>query len=465
MSAEPSTTENPFLTGLMAPVDDERNDTDLEVVGELPDALRGMFTRNGPNPQYPPTDAYHPFDGDGMVHTVYFEGGKARYRNRYIESAGLLAERKRGRSCFGSISKFRMPEPDVLAEVGGMKNNANTHFVRHANRYLALMEAGPPTELSRELETIGVYDFGGKLKGPMTAHPKIDPKTGEMLFFGYSPIPPYLQYHVADADGKLVHSVEIDLETPVMMHDFAVTENYALFVDAPAVFDVAAMMNGQPGIRWEPERGTRIGVLPRRGTQKDIRWFDISSAYVVHFFNAFDDGNMVEIYGPAFDEMPGGLQFDNPVQTQEPIPTHWSIDMASGTVKHEQFDDRSGEFPRINDDYAAHKNRFMYNSRARDWEFGFNFNGVIKYDMESGKTQEFYYDDSQVSGEHVFAPDPGGKAEDDGWLMTVVSDRGTEQSELVILDARALADGPVARIQMPRRVPIGFHANWLPDGS
>ena len=250
-----------------------------------------------------------------------------------------------------------------------------------------------------------------------------------------------------------------------MMHDFAVTENYALFVDAPAVFDVAAMMNGQPGIRWEPERGTRIGVLPRRGTQKDIRWFDIPTAYVVHFFNAFDDGNMVEIYGPAFDEMPGGLQFDNPVQTQEPIPTHWSIDLASGTVKHEQFDDRSGEFPRINDDYAAHKNRFMYNSRARDWEFGFNFNGVIKYDIESGKTQEFYYDDSQVSGEHVFAPDPGGKAEDDGWLMTVVSDRGTEQSELVILDARALADGPVARIQMPRRVPIGFHANWLPDGS
>lgn len=458
---DPST--SPFLSGLMAPVQDERDDRALAVEGELPAGLNGMFVRNGPNPQFPPIDAYHPFDGDGMVHALYFEDGKVRYRNRFIESAGLLAERKRGRACYGSLSKFRMPEPDVIAEAGGMKNSANTHFVRHANRYLALMEAGPPTELTRELETVGVYDWKGKLRGPMTAHPKIDPKSGEMIFFGYSPIPPYLIYHVADPDGRLVHNGELDLEVPVLMHDFAVTEHHAVFFDSPAVFDPVAMMNGQPGMRWEPERGTRIGILPRRGQQKDIRWFDVPNAYVVHVFNAFDDGDTVHVYAPSFDEMPGGLQFDKPEQSEEPMPSHWAIDLASGAVKFEQTDDRPGEFPRINDLYATRRHRYMYNSRARDWEFGFNFNGVIKYDLESDATQEFLYRDSEVCGEHIFVPEPGGRNEDDGWVMSVVSDRETEQSALAILDARALGDGPVARVKFPRRVPIGFHANWLPD--
>jgi carotenoid cleavage dioxygenase-like enzyme len=462
MSAEPTAFDNPFLEGLLAPIDDERNDVDLEIEGELPAQLDGMFIRNGPNPQFAPKGAYHPFDGDGMLHALYLEDGKARYRNRWIESAGLLAERKRGHACYGSISEFSATDADVIEEAGFMKNNANTHFVRHAGHYLALMEACKPTEVTRELETTGEYDFAGKLNSPMTAHPKIDPNTGELIFFGYSPIPPYLQYHVADANGKLVHSQVIDIPQPVMMHDFAVTERYTIFIDSPAIFDVAAMMSGEQGIRWEPERGTRLGVIPRFGQAEEIRWFEIDTAYVVHFFNAWDDGDKIEIHGPAFAEMPGGLQFDNPVQEQEPFPWRWVIDLAAGTVQAEQTDDQSGEFPRINDNVAGRRHRYMYNSVARHWGFGFDFNGVIKYDIESGKSQRFLHGDSEVSGEHVFAPDPNGSAEDDGWLLSVVTDRSNMQSALVVLDARDLDSAPVARVKIPRRVPIGFHANWLP---
>ena len=464
MSTDSFQSDSPFLQGLLAPVQDERNDIDLEIHGELPEGLNGIFTRNGPNPQFAPLNAYHPFDGDGMVHAVYFEDGRVRYRNRWVENAGLLAERKRGKACYGSISEFSATDPEVVEEAGGMKNVANTHFVRHGGRYLALMEAASPIELTRGLETVGEYDFDGKLVGPMTAHPKIDPQTGEMLFFGYSPFAPFLRYHVADASGALVHSVEIDIPNSVMMHDFVFTENYVLFFDSPAIFDVMAMMRSEPGIRWEPEKGTRIGVLPRRGKGEDVRWFEAEKFYAVHFFNAWDDGNgKIEVHGPAFDDMPGGLQFDNPVQTGEPYPRIWKIDLQAGTLSYEQCDDQSGEFPRVNDDYAGAQTRYHYNSIARDWEFEFNFNGVIKYDLEEGTSQKYTYGDTVKSGEHVFAPNANPESEDDGYLLAYASDADTEKSELMILDAQDVAAGPVARVQFPRRVPIGFHANWLAE--
>ena len=455
--------DNPFLQGLLEPVHDERDDPGLVVEGELPSTLRGIFTRNGPNPQFTPHGAYHPFDGDGMVHALYFEDGGVRYRNRWIESAGLLAERKRGRACYGSVSEFLSTPQDVIDEAGFMKNNANTHFVRHGGRFLALMEAGKPTELTRELETVGEYDYAGRLEGPMTAHPKIDPVTGEMIFFGYSPMPPYLQYYVADRNGGIVHHAVIDIPNPVMMHDFAVTRNYTLFLDSPVVFDVDAMFRGEPGIRWEPELGTRLGVLPRRGSADQIRWFTIDTCSVVHFFNAWEAGNRIEIYAPTFASMPGGLRFDAPVQSEEPFPFHWSLDLTAGTVAGEWMDDRPGEFPRINDDLACRQTRYLYNSLARDWAFEFNFNGVIKYDLETGGTQEYVYGPNETSGEHAFAPDPQGVAEDDGWLMSIVSDRETRKSYLSVLDARDVGAGPVARVHIPRRVPIGFHANWIAE--
>ncbi|MGH0033823.1 MAG: carotenoid oxygenase family protein [Myxococcota bacterium] len=464
MSADPTSTENPFLSGLMAPVLDERDDVGLEVEGELPGELRGLFVRNGPNPRFAPKDAYHPFDGDGMVHALYLADGEVRYRNRWIESKGLLAERKRGRACFGSLSKFSMPPEDVIEEAGFMKNTANTHFVRHDGHYFALMEAGRPTELSRDLETLGEYDFGGALPGAMTAHPKIDPVTGDLVFFGYSPVPPFLQYYVVDRSGRMVHHEVIDIPNPVMMHDFVATENYTVFLDSPAIFDVEAMMQDGPAMRWEPEKGTRLGVIPRFGRADEVRWFEVDPCYVVHFFNAWDEGDRIEIHAPSFASMPGGLQFDDPSQTEEPYPRRFQIDLSAGSVKSEQTDDRPGEFPRVNDERACRRHRYQYDTTARSWEFEFDFDGVVKYDLETGGSTVFAHGRNEVCGEHVFVPRPGARAEDDGWLMTHVSDRETMRSKVVLLDARDLEAGPVAQIHMPRRVPIGFHANWLPDG-
>ena len=457
------TWQTPFLQGLMAPVADERDDADLTVIGEIPAGLRGMFVRTGPNQQFAPLGAYHPFDGDGMLHAVYLEGGKARYRNRWIESKGLLAERARGHACYGGMSNFQFPDRDVVAEGGMLKNTANTAMVRHAGRYFSMLEAGAPTEFDRELRTLGECDFDGKLQGPMTAHPKVDPVSGDMLFFGYSPMAPYLRYSEVDAAGQLRHSEVIDIPAPVMMHDFVVTEHYAIFLDSPAVFDLDRMLNGGDPMSWQPDNGTRLGVVPRGGTNSDVRWFEIDNCYVVHFFNAWESGNTIEIRAPRMPDMPGGFQFENPGAARVPMPWRWVIDLTTGTVTDEQTDDIAGEFPRVHEGLIGRQTRFGYACPQRTWDFEFDFEGVIKFDFGAGTSQAHYYEPSQVSGEHVFAPDPDGTAEDDGWLMSFVTDRSTERSELVILDARDVTAAPVARVQMAARVPIGFHAAWFAD--
>ena len=461
---ENDTWQTPFLQGLMAPTFDERDDDGLEVVGEIPAALNGMFVRTGPNPQFAPMGAYHPFDGDGMLHAVDIADGKASYRNRWVESKGLLAERARGESCFGGMANFQLPTAELIEDVGIMKNTANTAVTRHAGKYFSLMEGGPPTEFAHDLSTIGETDFGGRLVGPCTAHPKIDPVTGDMLFFGYGPQAPYLRYHEVDASGELVHSVEIDLPAGVMMHDFVITERYAVFFDAPAVFDIEAMLSGGDMLSWRPDNGTRIGIIPRRGTAGDVRWFETDNCYVVHFFNAWDNGDTVQVRAPRMADMPGGFEFsDDPGAAREPMPWQWTIDLASGTVTHSQTDDVAGEFPRINEQFTGLHNRFGYDCPQRSWDFNFDFHGVVKYDFETDSASSYYYADTEVSGEHAFAPDPNGTAEDDGWLMSFVSDRATERSELVILDARDVEAGPIARVKMAARVPIGFHGSWFAD--
>ncbi len=453
---------NPYLTGLHAPVDDELDVADLTVEGTLPDALQGWYLRNGPNPQFPPRGRYHVFDGDGMVHGIELAEGRARYRNRWVESRGLLAERSRGRALFGGLSEFQTPPDDVIDEAGFMKNTANTHLVRNAGRLLALMEASRPTELTSELETVGEFDFGGALHGPMTAHPKIDPDTGEMVFFGYSPLPPYLRLHVADAAGNLVRSDEIELPAPVMMHDFAVSQRRVVFFDLPAVFDLPTMLAGGEGIRWDPTNGARIGVLDRHAEDARVDWIEVDPFFVFHFLNAHDDGDAVVVTGCRSDRLNVGFGPDTVVEDVRPALHRWRIDPVAGTVTDEALDDRTGDFPRINDDHAGLPTRYGYVARAASWGDGaVLFDGIVKYDFTTGTDTVVTYGDRVACGEAAFAPDPTRSGEDAGWLLNFVHDLDTDSSSFVVLDAATLETA--ARVALPRRVPSGFHGSWFPS--
>lgn len=454
----------PDLRGNLMPSAEELTVDRCHVDGTVPTGLRGTFIRNGPNPMFEPLSSYHMFDGDGMLHGVTFGDDGVSYKNRWIRSKGLGAELRNGQAVYSGLSEvMHFPGRELTGDAGPIKNPANTHIIGHAGRLLALWEGGVPTEVTAALDTVGEFDFDGKLVGAMTAHPRLDPSTGELFFFAYSLFEPYLRYHVADASGALIHSVDIDLPAPVMMHDFVVTEHYSIFFDAPAVFDLDRMLQGGDPMTWKPDNGTRIGVIPRGGSGGDVRWFEVDNCYVVHFFNAWESGTTIEIRAPRMPDMPGGFQFDNPGAAREPMPWRWTIDLATGTVTDSQVSDLASEFPRVNDLHAVHPTRYGYACPQRTWDFAFDFEGVIKYDFQTGDTHAHYYRDSQVSGEHAFAPDPAGTAEDDGWLLSFVTDRETEQSELIILDARDVEAEPVARVKMAARVPIGFHANWFAD--
>ncbi len=297
----------PDLEGNKGPVRDEIDAPNCTVLGEIPAGLRGSFVRNGPNPLFEPIGRYNVLDGDGMLHDLTITDAGVSYRNRWIRSRGLAAELAHGAAVYpglGNVMEF--PGRELTGDAGPVKNPANTHIIEHAGRRLALWEGGLPTEVTPALETVGEYDFGGRLRGAMTAHPRLDPRTGEMLMFGYSLFEPYLRYHEVDPDGTLAHSIEIDLPAPVMMHDLVMTEHHAVFLDSPFVFDIANLGKG-PLVRWMPDHGARIGVLPRRGAANEIRWFEIEPGHVQHFWSGWEVGNRIEFHGSRYDDPDFGI--------------------------------------------------------------------------------------------------------------------------------------------------------------
>jgi carotenoid cleavage dioxygenase len=452
-----------YLSGVYAPVTEERDEARLPVDGELPSNLRGAFVRNGPNPMFEPKGRYHIFDGDGMLHAVTLDGEGASYRNRWVRTEGLAVEARAGRAIYGGMANGEFPSPEETAGGPPMKNVANTNVVRHAGRILCLWEAGPPTEVTAALETVGLHTFDGRLGGAFTAHPKIDPVTGTMYAFGYSPFPPYLTFYVVAADGTLTRTVAVDLPAPVMMHDFVVTDRHAIFLDAPAVFDFEAYSRGEPMLSWKPDLGTRFGVMALDGDGHDIRWFETDACYVFHFLNAFAsaDGNQVTVDACRLPRMDIGLDHEGDVAVVDSWLHRFTIDLGAGHVRHEQVAELPGDFPRVPPAYEGREHRFGYYASLSggDPAFG-DFDSVTKVDMTTGAATTHVYGEHVVAGEAVFAPDPAGRDEDDGWLCNFVTDRTTMTSDFVVLDAGSLDE--VARVHLPQRVPFGFHGNWMP---
>jgi carotenoid cleavage dioxygenase len=466
MSPVTNTRDQPMLNGLFVPVTDERDDHDLAVTGELPRALHGALIRNGPNPMFEPLGRYHMFDGDGMLHAITFGDGEVSYRNRWIRTAGLEAEQRAGRALYGGLGDLHLPGPDEVGDAGPMKNLANTNVLRHAGRNLALWEAGPPTEFTDDLDTVGVHDFDGRLQSAFTAHPKLDPRTGEMLGFAYLPSEPYLKYFQISAAGVLERTVDIDLPEAVVMHDFAITERYAVFVDAPMVLDIMAALRGEPMFRWDPDHVTRVGLLPRDGDT--VTWYETEASYINHFWNAWDDGDTVtfagsRLNGVAYTAGEGGAMDQEGADADPGLPTRVTVDRTSGSVKVEQFDDLGGDFPRINDAFCGVRSRYHYMGafRGRPDIVG-HFDTIVRYDDQTGDRTTWWCGADIVTSEAVFVADPAGSAEDDGWLLSFLSDRTDGSTDVAVLDARDVAAGPVARVHLPRRVPFGFHVNWFP---
>ena len=454
---------NAFLQGNFAPWRMEGVAEDLEVTGRIPHELAGTYYRNGPNPAFEPPGRYHWFDGDGMIHAITLADGRAHYRNRYVLSAGLKEERAAGRGLFSGLLDI---DP---SEAPRFKNTGNTNIVWHAGRLLALMEAAFPTRMEPcTLETLGELDFDGRLAGAMTAHPKMDPETGEMLFFGYSPFPPHLQYHVADREGRLVRSEVIDVAWPSMMHDFAITKDHVIFILCPLVFSFENLAKHGGVFSWEPERGTRLGVMPRSGGNADVKWFETEASYVFHPMNAFADGDAIVLDVARY----GRLDFMSPQAAANPSwrdenaarMHRWRIDLRAGGVKSTPLDDIVTEFPRVDERRLGRRHRFGY-TVAREPELNDGaqpvWTAVKKYDLERGTAETRRFGAENGVGEPLFVPRGEGAAEDDGWVLVLAYDHARNTSDFHILDAQNVRGEPVAVVHLPHRVPYGFHGNWV----
>ena len=438
--SEAAVNERPFwLSGNFAPTYDEVTETKLEVTGSIPPELNGRYLRNGANPQTGETA--HWFLGNGMIHGVELNNGKANwYRNRYVRTP-LLADA-------GADPMNALDDRS--------RSLANTHIISHAGKILALEEGHWPFELSSDLETIGAYNYDGRLETGMTAHPKVCPETGELLFFAYGMTPPYLTYHRASAAGELVQSEQIDVKGATMVHDFNITRNHVIFMDLPLVWNFENAANSGLPIQWSDEYGARLGVMPRDGSNKDVVWYDINPCYVYHPLNAYEDGDdiVIDVSRLAHSMKPG-------VADVPPVLHRWTIHQNTGKVSESQIDDKAVDFPRVPDAVVGLKHRYGYTA-----EFGAGLPTAVafrKYDMQSGTSEAHELQNGRVGGEPVFVPAAGASAEDDGYLMSFVYDPAENKSELVIIDASNVAADPVARVHLPTRVPAGFHGSWVAD--
>ncbi|MEM8778815.1 MAG: carotenoid oxygenase family protein, partial [Cyanobacteria bacterium P01_G01_bin.49] len=425
--------------------------------------LNGMFVRNGPNPQFPPIGQYHWFDGDGMLHGVHIQGGKASYRNRYVQTRGFQLENEAQKTIWTGL----LEPPQMDNPYGPTKNTANTALVYHAEELLALWEGGEPHAVTvPSLDTLGPKDFEGKLVSPVTAHPKVDPVTGEMMFFGYSfAQPPYLQYGIVSPQGKLLKTIAIDLPVRVMMHDFAITPNYTIFLDLPLTFRPERMQKGQPALQFESDRPSRFGILPRHGEHKDIRWFESSPCYIFHTLNAYEEGEEIVLIACRMNGTTVlGEAPDQAKDSDIPRLSEWRFHLKTGQTQEKHLCEIPSEFPRINEQYLGQKTRYGYSGKMADSPYPL-FDGIIKHDFEQESLEIHSFGSQRYGGEAVFAPNPDLCDGDGGWLITFVHDEGSDTSELVIVDAQNITSPPVARILMPQRVPYGFHGIWLSDSD
>jgi carotenoid cleavage dioxygenase-like enzyme len=439
-----------FRTGNYAPVHDELTAFDLPVQGRIPAELNGWYLRNGPNAR---TGAAHWCVGDGMVHGVRLENGRAAwYRNRWVRTESF-------------------EHPMGLYNDDGTRNLhssiANTHVVRHAGKTLALMEFSLPYEISNDLETVGVYDFGGKLTDSMTAHPKICPVTGEMHFFGTGNIfEPHVVYHRADADGRLTVNRPIDVPALTMMHDFALTAEHVVFLDLPLVFDLRVALAQQDvrelrdlPYRWDDDYGARLGVLRRDDPYGPVRWLDIDPCYVFHIANAYDvrsaNENSVVLEVVRYPE----IWRDSSKFSTDAALWRWKLNLDTGVVEESQLDDRGVEYPRVDDRLAG---------AAARYSVAVGSDVLVRYDLQRDTASEHRFNDGGhrapgAPSEAVFAPAVGASDELAGWYLTYVYDPVNDASDLVVIDASDFEGDPVARVRLPRRVPHGFHGNWIAD--
>lgn len=465
--------QHPFMTGPFKPNYEEVNACNLEVIGKIPDRLNGVYLRNTQNPVHQPLGTYHPFDGDGMLHMMSFQNGRCEYRNRFIRTKAFMAEQSAGQALYaGLIDKPSLAMEEGWGARGGLRDSSATDVIVHAGKALTTFyQCGEPYYSdARTLEFEGVADWGAKVMpgGGISAHPKVCPRTGDLLFFNYSKQAPYMHYGEVDSQNRLVRYVPVPLPGPRLPHDMAFTENFSILNDFPLHWDESLLAQGKHKLIYDANKPSRFAVIPRRHASpslqdQGIRWFTASPTYVLHWLNAWEEGDEIVMHGYHQKTPMPSKGFDNSGNTLGPErygPTiyEWRLNLRTGQTKERRLFEQHLEFGMVNAEYWGRAYRYSYNMMAHPGSF--LFDGIMRYDHVSGETQQYLFGEGRFGSESPMAPCHNSQAEDDGYVVSFVTDMNTLQSECLVLDARHIQAGPVARILLPHRISSGTHACW-----
>lgn len=471
---EPGT--HPYLNGAWTPLREEVDASDLDVIeGAIPRDIDGAYLRNTENPILQPLGRYHPFDGDGMIHQIEFHAGRVSYRNRFVRTRCFDAEQEAGRSLWGGLAD--PPGTSLRAGFGAhgaLKDSASTDVIVHAGVALATFyQCGE----AYQLDPFTLHQEGPAAWTPLegiSAHPKVDLRTGELLFFNYSTHAPYMHYGVVDRHRRRVHYVPVPLPGPRLPHDMSFSEHYSILNDFPAFWDEKLLARGVHAVRMHRNLPSRFAIIPRHGQSAEIRWFEADPTYVLHFLNAYEEGTEIVLDGyfqedptpPPLEHAPPGfghLMAYLDEHSFRPRLHRWRFDLASGRAREEHLDQRLLEFGTINQTYCGRRHRYTYSTTAvPGW---FLFNGFVKHDLDAGTSEQVSLADGRFGSEPVFAPRLASTAEDDGYLVSFIIDQNRGTSECILIDAQHFAAGPVCRIALPHKMSSGTHACWTGRGE
>ncbi len=324
---------NMFLQGIWEPLVAECDIHDPMVIGNIPKELNGTFYRNGPNPQYVYSENYHMYEGDGMIHAITFQNGQVRYTNRWIRTDKFLAERNARKSLFGGMRDFMACDDSVK---NCSRNTANTNVIWHHNKLFALNEGNQPVNVDiNDLTQCGIYTFNQDFDRSMMAHPKVDPITGELIFYSF--LGPDFKYFIADKYGKICYQEQIKMPFLCMMHDFAITENFTIFPLFPLTLDVQRIMRGEQPFKWEPNLNARFAIMPRYGNDNDVIWFEDQAALGFHVVNAREEKNKIILEMVVIDDIPSdAVAFADDKVSYINYLTRWIFDLKTRKITKER---------------------------------------------------------------------------------------------------------------------------------
>ncbi|WP_416908087.1 MAG: carotenoid oxygenase family protein [Polymorphobacter sp.] len=461
---------HPYLNGAWTPLHEEVTVETLPVIeGSVPTDIDGIYLRNTENPVHQALGRYHPFDGDGMIHQVSFSGGRAAYRNRFVRTRCFEAEQEAGHSLWGGL----MDGPGVSTRPGfgahgRLKDASSTDVIVHRHQALSTFyQCGEAYALDAEtLDQQGIAPWV-PLDG-ISAHPKVDLETGELLFFNYSTHAPYMHYGVVSAEGKLVHHVPIPLPGPRLPHDMAFTKNWSILNDFPVFWDAELLKRDLHVVR-KHKLPSRFALIPRHGSPDQIRWFEADPTYVLHFLNAWEEGDEVIMDG-YFQENPtpgplenadgyGQLMAYVDQQSFKPKLHRWRFNLKTGKTREYHLDDRILEFGTYNQRMSGHPYRYAYSTATKPgW---FLFDTFVKHDLETGESWSVQLPEGRYASEAPFCPRVGATSEDDGYLVSFIIDENRGTSECILIDCKNFEAGPVVRLALPHKISSGTHAHFV----